>query len=130
MIVVDNSAVIEWLTGSGPAARAVEARLSGRRLLAPEVVDLEAACALRRFVRNGVLGAAGAERLLRDLQDLTIERFPHAPLLPRIWELRDNLTAYDAAYVALAEALEAPLLTLDARLANAPGLRCAVELVR
>lgn len=129
MIVLDNSAAVELLLGEGPSARAVEARASGR-LAAPEVLDLEAACTVRRLLRSGAVDAVRGEGMLQRLASLSIERFPHTPLLPRIWELRDNLTAYDAAYVALAEALDVPLLTLDARLANAPGLRCSVVLVR
>lgn len=84
---------------------------------------------MRRLAR-GTLAVDRADQAVADLADLGIQRYPHGALMPRIWELRHNLTPYDAAYVALAEALDAPLLTADARLANAPGLRCAVEVMR
>ena len=83
---------------------------------------------LRRYERTGGLSTTRGAGALRDLEDLAIERYPHRPLLPRVWELRANLTAYDAVYVALAEALEATLLTGDARLARAPH-RARVELL-
>ena len=81
------------------------------------------------YVHRGELSLTAAERAIERLQGLRVDRHAHPPLLPRCWELRDNVTPYDAAYVALAEALGVPLLTADARLANAPGIRCEVELL-
>lgn len=104
-------------------------RLAGERLAAPELVDLEVASVWRRTARAGGLGGRRAGQALADLAGLPLARAPHQPLMSRIWELRDNLTPYDAAYVALAEALEAHLLTADRRLAQAPGTRCEIELL-
>lgn len=84
---------------------------------------------VRRYAANGEIDAERGRLALIDLADFPIERYPHDFLLPRIWELRNNLTAYDAAYVALAEALDAPLLTRDRRLANAAGIRAHIELI-
>ena len=129
MRVVDNSAVIAVLLGPEPAARTLEARLSKEEMAAPELIDIEALHTIRRLHRNGVLDETKAARAIDAFGGLGIERFPHRALLPRMWELRDNLTAYDAAYVALAELLGVALLTADARFAGAPGIRCAVELI-
>ena len=104
--------------------------MRGERLYAPEVIDLEVACALRRLVRAGSLDERAGAKTLAGLMAVKIDRMPHAPLMSRVWELRDNLTAYDAVYVALAESLGASLLTLDGKLAGAPGIRCVVELIR
>ncbi len=110
--------------------RALEGRLFGGELLsAPPLLDLEVAQVLRRHVLRGGLSAERAEGALRDLSDLQIERYPHRLFLGRIWALRSNVTPYDAAYLALAEALDAPLLTTDARLAHVPGCAAAVEVV-
>ena len=98
-------------------------------LHAPHLLDLEIVQVLRRYRRNGELQAARAAEALEDLRDLPLVRYPHAPFVPRIWQLRDSLTAYDAAYVALAEALEAPLITRDSRLASAHGHRAKIELL-
>jgi predicted nucleic acid-binding protein len=130
VIVLDASAVLEWLLGR-PAARAVAARIAdpGQGLHVPHLLDVEVARALRRYEATGALPAERARAALEDLRDLDAERHGHALFLPRIWQLRRNLTAYDAAYVALAEALDAPLLTADARLARAPGHRARVEML-
>ena len=130
MIVVDASAALEVLLRT-PAASAVEARLFDRRetLHAPHLLDVEVAQVLRRFSANGNIEAARGRAALADLVDLPVRRYPHDFLLPRVWELRNNLTAYDAVYVALAEALDAPLLTRDRRLAAAAGRHARVELV-
>ena len=98
-------------------------------LAAPELVDLEVVSAVRRLHGAGALDARRARLALTDLIELPMERAPHLPLLTRCWELRDNLSVYDAAYVALAESLDATLVTADARLARAPGPRCRVELL-
>lgn len=129
MIVVDASAVLELLLG-GPAAAGSALRIAppGESLHAPHLLDLEVAQVLRRYHRTGALDEARGSAALRDLLDLEIHRYAHDLFLPRIWELRDHVTAYDAAYLALAEALGAPLLTLDERLARARGHRARVEL--
>lgn len=130
MIVVDASAALEVLLRTAAAA-AVEARLfdAGESLHAPHLIDVEVAQVLRRYASRGRLAPERCRAALVDLADLPLSRYPHDPLLPRIWDLRRNLTAYDAAYVALAEALEAPLVTRDRRLAAAPGHAARVELV-
>jgi predicted nucleic acid-binding protein len=120
MIVADASAVLELLLGT-PAGARVAARLAapGETAHAPHLLDLEVAQVLRRYVRRREVPAGRAREALDDLAELPLVRFPHEPLLPRIWELRDQLTAYDAAYVALAEGLGARLLTRDRALAAA-----------
>ena len=130
MIVVDASATLEALLRT-PAAAAVEERLfaTGETLHTPHLIDLEVAQVLRRYASTGQVEAERCRAALDDLADLPLNRYPHDFLVPRIWELRDNLTAYDAAYVALAEALGAPLLTCDRKLAASPGHRARIELV-
>jgi predicted nucleic acid-binding protein len=108
----------------------LEARLFGRvSLHAPHLLDVEVAQVLRRYAARGELTAARGVEALADLAAFPLTRYPHDLLLARIWALRENLTAYDAAYVALAEALRAPLVTRDERLASAPGHRATIELV-
>ncbi len=130
MIVVDASAVLEVLLRT-PAARALMGRLldPSQTLHAPHLLDVEVAQVVRRYAASGEIGGERGRMALADLADLPLRRYPHDLLLPRIWELRNNLTAYDAAYVALAEALGAPLLTRDKRLAAAPGHTARIELV-
>jgi predicted nucleic acid-binding protein len=130
VIVVDASAVLETLLRT-PAAAAVEGRLfdSRQTLHAPHLIDVEVAQVVRRYAAAGELDAERGREALADLADFPLLRYPHDLLLQRIWELRNNLTAYDAAYVALAEVLGAPLLTRDRRLAAAPGHHAKVELV-
>ncbi len=130
MIVADASVVLELLLQT-PRAAAIDARLfrRGESLHAPALIDVEVAQVLRRYVRNTELDEPRARASIQLLGALPLERYHHEPLLPRMWELRENLTAYDAAYVALAEGLRAPLLTCDARLARAPGLRAAIEVI-
>jgi predicted nucleic acid-binding protein len=130
LIVVDASALLEVLLRT-PAARAVERRLfeAGESLHAPHLIDLEAAQVLRRYAAAGQITAERGRAALDDLAALGVRRYPHDWLLIRVWQLRDNLTAYDAVYVALSEALDAPLLTRDRRLAAAAGHRAQVELV-
>jgi predicted nucleic acid-binding protein len=129
VIVVDASAVIEALLRT-PAAEAIEARLFDPRetLHAPHLLDVEVAQAIRRYAASGDIDAERGAAALADLSDFPLRRYPHDFLLPRVWELRNNLTAYDAVYVALAEALDAPLLTRDRRLAGAAGHRIRIEL--
>lgn len=130
MIVVDASAVLEVLLQT-PAAKSVAARLFEARqtLHAPHLLDVEIAQVVRRYAVNGAIREARGRAALADFTDLPVRRYPHDFLLPRVWELRDNLTAYDAVYVALAEVLDAPLLTRDQRLADAAGHRARIELV-
>lgn len=120
MIVLDASAVVDWLlqTAAGPR---IEARIYSRAesLHAPELLDLEVTQVLRRLSRDGTVSVVRAQAAIEDLSDLRVRRYSHAVLLPRIWDLRHNLSAYDAAYVALAEKLDAALLTRDAGLASA-----------
>ena len=130
MIVVDASAVIDLLLRT-PAGRLIEARLFDRPvpLHAPHLLDVEVAQVLRRFVARGEVTPGRGAASLRLLDAFPLRRHPHAPLLARIWALRGNLTAYDAAYVALAEALGAVLITRDTRLGRVPGLHATVEVL-
>lgn len=129
MLVADASVVATALGDDGSDGDRARARLRGERLVAPELLDLEVASVLRGQIRAGALDARRAQLALTDLLELPLQRAPHRPLLARCWELRDNLTIYDASYVALAEALGADLLTADRRLSRAPGPRCRVELL-
>ncbi len=130
MIVLDASAAVEWLLGL-PLADQVTARLAPREqtVHAPHLLAVEVAQMVRRYVGKGDVSAERGARAIEDLADLDVVHHPHEPLLPTMWRLRSNLTAYDAAYVALALALEAPLVTLDARLAAAPALGADVHLI-
>ena len=130
MIVVDASALLEVLLRT-PAAPKLEGRLFDPRetLHTPHLLDLEVASVLRRYAANGDIDGKRGSAALADLAVFPLHRYPHDVLLPRVWELRSNLTAYDAVYVALAEALGAPLVTRDRRLANAAGHRATIELV-
>lgn len=129
MIVVDASVIVPSLLATGPGATSTRRRLEHQQLAAPEVIDLEVLSALRRLVRAGRLTPPDAHRLVGELPEVPIARAAHTHLAPRCWELRDNVTPYDAAYVALAELLGCPLLTGDRRLARAPGIRCRVEVL-
>lgn len=129
MLVVDASVLAVALADDGPDGDAARRRLRGQRLAAPELIDLEVASVLRRRHRSGDLTGPRARLALTDLADLPLARASHRSLLQRIWELRDNLTVYDACYVALAEALGATLLTGDRRLAGATSLGCRVEVL-
>lgn len=130
MIVLDASAALEVLLNS-PAAAGVADRIfaPGETLHAPHLLDLEIAQVLRRYAASGQLDRERGFQALEDLADFPLTRYPHFLLLPRIWQLRHNATAYDAAYLALAEALDAPLLTRDRALARAAGHRARVELI-
>ena len=125
MIVVDASAAVLGLLDDGDARR----RLATDRLAAPHLVDAEVLHTVGRQVRRGVIEAADAARAVRSWQRLGVQRFPVVGMLDRIWELRHNVTAYDATYVALAEELDCPLLTADARLASAGGPRCTFTVI-
>jgi len=128
VIVVDASAMLEVLLRT-PAAEAVERRLFQPRqtLHAPHLIDVEVAQVVRRYAATGDIGADRGRDALADLADFPLRRYPHDILLPRAWELRANLTAYDAVYVALAEALDAPLVTRDRRLSAAAGHHAQIE---
>ena len=130
MIVVDASAILEVLLRT-PAATAIESRIfaPNETLHAPHLLDLEVAQVLRRYASAGQIDAERCQMALEDFSALALSRYPHDVLLSRVWALRANLTAYDASYVALAEALAAPLLTCDKRLATAPGHQAQIELV-
>jgi predicted nucleic acid-binding protein len=131
LIVPDASTLTTALVIADERGRRARNRLSADDdQHAPGLLDLEVASALRRLLRVGIISEDQANQALGDLVVHPVERYTHAALLPRIWDLRHNVTPYDAAYVALAEALGAVLVTADARLANAPGLRCAVEVLR
>jgi predicted nucleic acid-binding protein len=127
MLVVDASALVAYLTG-GEHSEQVRAHLlrPGEILWAPHLVDAEVGHVLRRETLTGELGGAGARAALEDLADLPLRRAPHRGLLSRAWALRANLSFYDALYIALAERLRATLLTLDGRIAGAPGIRASV----
>ena len=129
MIVLDASATVDWLLQT-TAGRHIEQRIYSAResLHAPHLLDLEVAQVLRRLVREGTVSANRADEAVRDLLDLRVTRYPHFMLLPRVWQLRHNFSAYDAAYVGLAEKLGAPLITRDGRLAAAPGHAATIEL--
>ena len=130
MLVVDASVLAVALADDGPDGDAARTRLRSETLAAPELVDLEVTSVLRRQNRAGLLDARRAQLAMGDLAALPMRRAPHVSLLARCWELRHNLTAYDAAYVALAEALDATLLTGDRRLARAAGPTCDIEVLR
>ncbi len=129
MIVLDASAVLELILNTESGRRVARAIASPEDSLhAPHLLDVEVAQVLRRYVRSRTIGVDRAELALEHLAQLGVVRYGHEELLPQIWALREVLTAYDAAYVALAEALDAPLLTLDARLAGAHGHRARIQL--
>jgi predicted nucleic acid-binding protein len=130
VIVADASVLAVALADDGPDGDQARARLRGERVALPELADLEVASVLRRQLAAGALDARRAELALDDLAALPAPRAPHRPLLARCWQLRDNLTVYDAAYVALAEAMHATLLTADHRLARAPGPQCPIEILQ
>jgi predicted nucleic acid-binding protein len=130
VIVVDASALLEFLLQT-PLGTRVEARLfrDEDELDAPHLVDVEVVQGLRRLVRTGDVSPGRAEEAIADLTDLDVHRHPHLDLLGRVWTLGDNISAYDAMCVALAEAIEAPILTCDGPLAKAPGHRARIEVV-
>ncbi len=129
--MLDASAVVEWLLDL-PLAPEVTARLTrdDQSLHAPHLLSVEVAQVVRHYVAAGDMSAERGAQALTDLADLDVFHHPHEPLLPTMWRLRSNLSAYDAAYVALALALDAPLLTLDARIAAAPVHGAKVDVIR
>ena len=129
MIVVDSSAVVRSLAGKDRDAE-LDDRLRGGRLHAPYLLDVEVAHALRGLVRRRVLHDDRATDALVDFGAMRFTRYPHRPLLTRVWQLRGALSAYDATFVALAEALDVPLVTCDAGLAAAAGHEADIEFYR
>jgi predicted nucleic acid-binding protein len=125
MIVIDASAGVSALLNDGPARRL----LGTERLHAPHLIDSEIASALRRQVHTNRITATDGWRALDTWRRLALMRYPMLGLLKRVWELRGNLSAYDASYVAMAESLDCALVTADSRLSNAPHLRCPITVV-
>lgn len=131
LIVPDASALIELLFRTKKGI-IVEQRIFSKRsagLAAPHIVDLEILQVIRRLVQTKKIKVRRAEEALADFSDLQIERYPHESFLHRIWELRENLTAYDASYVALSESMNAVFLTLDSKLTKVPRIKTRVELI-
>jgi len=130
VIVLDASAVIEWLLQT-PTGTRVEQRIFATvpSLAAPHLLDIEVAQVLRRYVAARHITRTRGEEAMQDLLDLPLTRYPHDLLLWRIWDLRHALTAYDAAYVALAEVLGAPLITCDRKMASASGHSAVIEVI-
>lgn len=130
MIVLDASAVVELLLNA-PAAERLHRRVfeEARLRFAPHLIDIEVAHVMRKYAARGEITGPRGEQALELLRQMRLIRYSHEHLLPRIWELRHSLTAYDAAYVALAESLPAPLITLDARLAASSGHEATIEMV-
>lgn len=131
MIVLDASALVDLLLHTATGELALE-RIGDTAvgLHTPHLADIEVTQVLRRYVRIGELAEEAAAAALVNLRDLDLQRHAHEPLLERVWQLRHNLTAYDAVYVALAEVLDGVLLTCDGALSRAPGLACRVELLQ
>lgn len=125
-VVCDASAVVAVLLDAGPAGRWATDALTGADLAAPSLLPFEAADIIRRHELAALITADQAAQAHSDLLDLAIEQWPYDLLAPRAWQLRKNLTTYDASYVALAELLDTAIVTLDRRIARAPGLCCAV----
>lgn len=129
MLVVDASVLVLVVADASEAGEVFRARLRGEAVCGPDLLRVEVLSALRRMTAAAQLTRAQATAAIEDLLALPLSVFPTAPLLQRAWELRDNVSAYDACYVALAEALDFTLVTADARLARATGPRCAIELL-
>ena len=128
-VVVDASILVQLLLALPGHRRIAQRLVRASTLHAPHLVDLEVMSAIRKAMLRGLVPDAIADRAMTEIGALSLHRYPHAPLRPRIWELRHTVTPYDAAYLALAEVLDAPLLTLDARLRTAPGHGAVVEVL-
>ncbi|MFD5559065.1 type II toxin-antitoxin system VapC family toxin [Kitasatospora griseola] len=126
MIVIDASATVELLTGTGAVAERVRARLVGEDVYAPAHLDHEASRAIVRMMQRGALTEKDAGAAIADLDALDVQRIPIPGLLLRAWELRDNTYVGDALYIALAETLLCPLLTTDSKMAGVPGVHCEI----
>ena len=129
MLVVDASVIAPVVADAGPDGVRFRQRLHGERVAAPDLLRVEVLSVIRRQLHVGTLDVTQVEQAVTDLLDLPMTVYPTAPLLLRCWQLRDNLTAYDACYIALAETLGCSLLTADGRLSRAPGTRCAIEAI-
>jgi predicted nucleic acid-binding protein len=129
VIVIDASVLVTVLTDDSGAGRRLAGELAGDEAAAPHLLDCEVVSAILRLRRQGNLSETRARQALADLGRFPVERFPHAGLVERMWQLGGSITAYDAAYVALGEALAAPLLTCDAKLSRAQGHECEIRLV-
>jgi len=129
VIVVDASVLAPALADDGDDGDRARERLRGEDLAAPELIDLEVLSTLRRAARAKRLDESRSLQALTDLAALPLRRVPHLPLLARAWELRDNLSAYDASYVALAEALDTVLVTADGRIGRASGINCEIAVL-
>ena len=129
MIVVDASVVVSALLVNGPEGEAARQALRSDAAHAPHLLDVEVTSAVRRWVLAGRFGVEEARSSIRDLADLAITRHGHEPLLDRVLELRDAVSAYDGTYIALAELLGATMVTGDRRLSRAPGVRCPVSVI-
>lgn len=128
MIVLDASALLEQLLDTPKGLRLQQRCLSGRESLhAPHLLDIEVTHVLRRYCQKNLLSITRASQALEDFIAFPLTRYPHESLIPRIWALRENLTPYDAAYVALAELLAVPLVTCDLRLASSSGHSATIE---
>ncbi len=129
MLVLDASAALAAFLGTGVSSTSIRVRVEapGESIHAPHLLDIEMLHALRGLVLRGDISRARSEQVREDFASLRWSRYSHVAFLDRIWELKGDLTAYDAAYVALAETFSAPLVTTDARLAQAPGTRAEVE---
>lgn len=127
MLVVDASVLAPAIADSGQDGRRLRNRFRSESIAGPDLLRVEVTAVIQRHAEMGRLAAEQAEAAIGDLLAFPIIVFPTAPLLPRVWQLRQNLTPYDACYVALAEVLDAVLLTADRRLAKAPGPRCPIE---
>lgn len=127
--VIDASVLLTALANDNIQGRETRSLIRNQNLVAPELLDLEILAVLRRLVSSGQLNEPRANLAMKSLAALPLERFSHVSLLPRCWELRHNLTIYDASYVALAERLGATLFTSDARLSRSSGIRCQVRLI-
>jgi predicted nucleic acid-binding protein len=128
VLVVDTSAVLEALAAREPDPTLIERLAQDGDLHGPHLIDTEVLHALRRMTMSNAISEERAADARSDFDDLALVRYPHHPLSDRVWQLRRNLSAYDATFVALAEALNAPLVTCDARLAAAPGHTASIEL--
>ena len=126
-LVCDASALVTVLLDSGSSGVWLARRLAAAELYAPALLSFECSNVIRRHEIGGLISSDQAAQAHADLLDLPIALFPYEPLAQRVWQLRRNLTSYDAAYVALAEAIDAPLITLDRRLSEAPGITCRIE---
>ena len=129
MLVVDASVLAPVVADAGRDGLRFRERLRGEVIVGPDLLRVEVTSVFRRHANTGQLTSEQADAAIGDLLDFPITVFPTAALLRRVWQLRENVTPYDGCYVALAEAVDSPLVTADRRLANAPGLRCTVEVL-